>query len=653
MQFEKNNVCLADSMHAMGSVPMSITHLYTLPAPNMRAANEQAVQVLYYLSVYYVADKEYTLGSITYKWNEWFGIPKETAREKIIAVDKNILGLVDGKTAVDSVKKFLEKYAKAMLSYSYINSGDKNILRAFSTVQEKLQKEASYCSMQELCAYYMEGDEENTLSSDPGYIYAMEEINKYTYACLTQGLGAYIEDTAGKWGEKLYEQCSTNIQQLKITALTSSEGSTEISHKCMMLSVLDTNLYEITDSEMEDGKSVMMTYSAAIYAKLFNLQLAEIADKLGIEYVSPEDMSSEEARKYRHDIMTQVFGCVWDELHKETSNLFSKEVMEQFKKFVDASAKVAKETYIQHCLDISEYSLSMLNSGMSVVSLFPKLNEFAKQHKKCLLAAPVVSIFTYAMSMASLSTVFMDWEAASAEEKAGAILVCIQGVANISVSGMRIANIFTLLDSNASAELKIHAATRLRYGGTDMDVLKSLGANDGLDIDSCMENAGKKYHAKVNDSVEASKRTEYATKFFKIAEIAVRILNIIVMGFMTVVSALQIDKDVKENGYTTSAYLSIVSTSMMCISFICEGVSFTLDLIGVSCSFVPIVGVVAAFVGLVFSIASSAVQVSKNPVEEFAKKHLAPFLNDLPVPTKDWVEERKKPSMVQLKFALA
>lgn len=649
---KKDNVRLAASMLTMGSAPMSITQLYTLPAPDMKHANEEAVHVLYYLSVYYVAEKEYTLGGYTYKWNEWFGIPKETARERIIAVNKRILSLVDGEKAVDSVKKFLEKYAEAMLSYSYINSNDQNILRAFSSIREKLQKKAPYCSMQELCAYYMEGDGEDTLSADPGYIYAMEEINKYTYAYLTPGLEAYIEDTAGKWGEKLYEQCNTNIQQLRIVTLTSSEGSTEISHKCMMLSVLDTELHKLSNSEIEGDKEVAMTYSAAIYAKLFNLQLAEMANNLGIEYLCPGDMEPEEARKYRHKIMTEVFGCLWDELHQENSEHFSKEVIEQFREIMAESASIAKETYIQHCLDLTEYILQLLNSGASIVSVIPKLNTFAKEHNKCALAAPIVSIVTYAMSMASLSTVFMDWKAATAIEKTEAILICIQGVANISVSVAKIADIRILL-GNGSPEQKIHAATRLRYGGTDLDVLKSMGSANNCDIDGLMENAGKRYYAEVKNPSQATARTKIATKFFKIAEIAVRILNIIVMGFMTVVSALQINKDVKENGYTTSACLSIVATSMMCISFICEGVSLVLDLVGITCSFVPIVGAVAAFVGLIFSVAASSVQVQKNPVEEFAKKHLVPFLDALPIPSEEWVTDRKSVSMVRHEFALA
>lgn len=647
-----DTVRLADSMLAMGNAPMSITQLYTLPAPNMKEANEEAIHVLYYLSVYYVSEKEYTLGGYTYKWNEWFGIPKETAKEEIIAVNKKILGLVDGEKAVDSVKKFLEKYAEIMLSYSYVNSREPDILKAFSTIRETLQKKASYCSLQELCAYYMEGDGEETLSADPGYIYAMEEINKYTYAKLTRGLEAYIEDSAGLWGQKLYEQCDTNIQQLRIVTLTSSDGSTEVSHKCMMLSVLDTELHMISNSEIKEDKAVSMTYSAAIYAKLFNLQLAEMANNLGIEFLCPEDMDSDTAAKYRHEIMTQVFGCLWDELHQENSNYFSKEVKDQFKEFAEASAKVAKETYIQHCLDITEYSLQLLNSGTSIISLLPKINTFANQQNKCTLAAPIVSIVTYAMSMASLSTVFMDWKAATPVEKTEAVLICIQGVANISISAAKIADMRILL-GNASPEQKIHAATRLRYGGTDLDVLKSMGSANNCDVDGLMENAGKRYYAEVKDSGHASARAKFATKFFKIAEIAVRVLNIIIMGFMAVVSAIQIDKDVRENGYTTSAYLSIISTSMMCISFICEGVTLVLDIIGVSCSFVPIVGAVAAFVGLVFSITASSLQVQKNPVVEFAKSYLVPFLNELPIPSKEWVEERSKVSMVRHGFALA
>lgn len=215
-----------------------------------------------------------------------------------------------------------------------------------------------------------------------------------------------------------------------------------------------------------------------------------------------------------------------------------------------------------------------------------------------------------------------------------------RGVANISVSAEKILDIKTMI-SDASYEQKCNAALRLRQGGTDWDLVKSMGSANECNLEDIMLEGGKRYHATIGSTEESTARVKFVTKFFKVFEIAVRILNIIMMGFMTVVSALQISKDVRENGYTTAACLSIVSTSMMCISFICEGASLTLDLLGITYSVVPVIGVVAAFLGLVCSLAASAVHVQMNPVVEFAKKHLVPFLDSLPIPSEEWINDRK------------
>lgn len=258
--------------NAFGDAPMSITELYTLPAPDMYAANQKATELLYYLAIAYVGDKTYNCGGSDIKWSNWFGMTKETAETRIKDVDYRILDLI-GNKADKRVTDFLQKYAEATLSNSYVSSTDETLRDALSGAKTRFSGDKSYCSLPSLVSYYMQGDGDKCLSKDPGYCIVMEEINKYVYAKLTPKLLNYMENSPKEWAKKLYNQCCANLQMLTLTAISGTKGSTEISHKTMMLNLLDDTKQDeiITNAE---GASTPITYGAAIYARVFNLQLA-------------------------------------------------------------------------------------------------------------------------------------------------------------------------------------------------------------------------------------------------------------------------------------------------------------------------------------------------------------------------------------------
>lgn len=629
-----------EALETYGNSILSLTELYTLPAPNMKDANELATRTLYYLAVYYVADMSYNCHGTDIKWSNWFGLTKEKARDQVVDISDQILHLVEGEGAVKKVQDFLIKYAEATLSSSYSSSTDTTITDALSGAKNRL-KDHAYCTLPDLCSYYLQGDGETCLSADPGYSIAMEEINKYAYAKLTPGLSKYIEDKNGGWAEKLYHQCLANLQQLRITKLSGSSGSTEISHKTMILNILDGSLHEISDDVEGKGK-VTMTYGSAIYAKVFNIQLAELADSLGVEFVS---VGSENFVK----MMKEIYNILWGELQKETSDYFSKDILEQLQKMQKEYDDITQEEFVQSCIDISIAGMELIGEGKTLASLIPKLASLSEKPFAA-YSATICSIVFYATSIASLATVFMNWDKATPAEKAEAILTCIQGVANIAVSAVKIYDIKVLIDPNASFDAKINSALRLKYDGEEMSTIKGLAKAKGGDADfaETIQDIGKQYSMEVIDSTGERMQVSKATKFFRIGEIFVRALNVLLMGFMTVMAAIEIAKEAKEGGYTTTVCLEIVSTSLMAVSFICEAISFVGDIIGMTCSFIPIIGAVAALGGIIFQIVASSLRKPINPLAEFVKDTLVSFLNGLTIPSEQWVKEHKEKDQLLL-----
>ncbi len=646
---DDENICdtltrekLKRSFEALNNTITSITELYTLKAPNMEETSQLATRTLYNLAIYYVADKEYECNKAHIKWSDWFGLNKEKAKEKVVDINSNILNLVEGSSPNPQVQSFLEKYAQICLCNSYAASSDSTLQNALNGAKSRLTGQYNYCKVSDLCAYYLEGNGSGCLAEDPGYCIAIETINRYTYAKKTPGLIKYINDKNGNWAEKLYKQCNANLQMLRITTLTNS-GSTELSHKSMMLTILDNQKHDIADTT-DGSKKVQMTYGAAIYAKVFNLQLADLANSMKDKF--KQDCGSDFER-----IMENIYGILWEELQKETSDYFSDDILKQFQEEQKKYASLDKKMYIESCIEMTQLSMDMISNGSTITNLIPKLAKLSEKPWAAYTAASCSIVF-YATSILSLSTVFMNWSQTDAKEKAEAILTCIQGVANIALSVVKIINIRTLINPEATFTDKVNAALRLRFDGEEMSTIRGLAsANGETNFENIMQDMAKRYSTEVTDVTAETARVSKATSFFRIAEIAIRAFNVLMMGFITVVAGIEIAEEVKSGGYNISAILAIVSVSLMSISFVCEAACLTLDIIGITCSVLPIISAAVAFIGTIFQIVSNALKKPINPLAEFIKSNLVPLLNNLTIPQKEWIEQHNKSSNRQLALA--
>lgn len=628
---------LKAKLESVSDSPKSITELYTLPAPNMKEANVLASQTLYNLMVYYVADKIFDCKGTKIEWHRWFGKNKDMAKEMVVNVDSRILNLVEGEDANEEVQKFLVNYAKGSLANAYAGSSDSDIETALESAKERLKKA---CTLPELCSYYLQGDGNTSLAKDKGYNIAIEIINKYAYAKLTPGLLKYIEDADGNWGEQLYKQCLATLPQLQIEAI--SGGSSELSHKTMMLNILDDKKYDNLVVGV-NGTSVPMTYGVALYTKVFNLQLSQIADALGISFTG--DPNTPDFRK----MMREIFNIMWEELQKDTSDYFSAEILKAFREEREKFKELQQEEYIQECIDMTIAGMEMIQAGATISSVIPKLKELSKKPSATYTGLSC-SILFYAVSLGSLATVFMKWDKATAAEKVEAILVCIQGVCQIAMSIRKILDMRILLNPNSTPGEKINAALRLRLDAEDMSTIRGMASVDGTEIDTCSSSCAQEFALELEEENFEAVASKF-TKFFRIAEYVLRGLTVVLMGLVTVMSAVELAKKVKEGGWSTEIYLEVISTSLMGLCCVLEGVTLVVDLVGGTCACIPVIGAVCCLVGLVFQIIAMAISEPINPMVRFITDEINPFLNGLDIPSPEWIKEHNKSDNLAVAFA--
>lgn len=614
----------------LNDAPKSITELYTLPAPVMKDANMLASDTLYNLMVYYVSDKVFNCKGTKIGWSRWFGRNKDKAREAVVNVDSRILNLVEGDEANKDVQAFLVRYAKGALANSYSGSADSDIEAALAKAKERL---TSGCTLPDLCSYYLQGDGDTSLVNDKGYNIAIEVINKYAYAKCTPGLLKYMDDKDGNWAEKLYNQCLATLPQLKLETL--SGGTSEISHKTMMLNILDDSKHDDL-IEGVDGAAIPMTYGAAIYTKVFNLQLSQMADALGIGFTG--DPKQPDFVK----MMRDIYNVIWVELQKDTSDYFSEEILKAFREERAKFQKLSQEEYVQECVDMTIAGMEMIQAGTTISSVIPKLKELSKR-PSAIYTGLTCSIIFYAISIGSLATVFMKWDEVTVAEKVEAILTCVQGVCQIGVSAVKIFSMRTLLNPNASLADRMNAAMRLNMDSEDLSTIKGLAKVGGQEIDECSSSCANDLALAMDEEGFESVASGF-TRFFRIAEYALRGLTVALMGLATVMSAIELAKAVSEGGYNASIYLEIISTSLMGLACVLEGAVLVMDILEVECACIPVVGAVCCFVGFTLQIIAMAISKPVNPMVEFIVTEIDPFMDTLDIPSAEWIADHKEKS---------
>jgi len=599
--------------------PCSIDELFSLKEPSSVTGDDgkeitgqaqvqnKAVETLYYLAVYYTADmKSDKVDNVTYQ--DLFGITKEYAKSRVSEISDTILDLLDDSDVTD----FLMNYANVSIGNSIAKSTDQQLQDAIKDVSDAERR----------CRYYMsDGSHDGSMEREPGFNTSISLIVKYVYASLVPNLKKYYEDSED-WGKKLYDYAVARMSMLKASDLA---GTSRITHIAMMLTFLDDEKHEITYQDGDEQKTVSTTYGAAFYMKAYNLSLAEIADEIDFD---------SDGHSVFISIMEYVFGVMYDELQKEESDKFSDDILKELKEELSQFSEMTREDFIDSCINVTEETLSAVGTTGDIIQCISTIGKQFADNPSLNFCGKIVSLSLYAFTLFSCANMFADWEELTTEEKAENVCVFISGIANAGNTAVKWKSLKILLDPDSSVADRLNAATRLKFGGEDFDIIAGMGKKNGTDIVETMEDAGR-YVSSLQTTEGVDTQLSRFTKVFRVAEITLRIVNVLVLAFSVVITGFDIADDFK---YDRSAaikamdLLNIMFTGAACIL---EGVSVSLDLAGVICDAIPVIGAVCMVLGFVFSIISvilKAKDKQEPPVITFIKDKIVPFLKSLAVP---------------------
>lgn len=597
---------------------LSIDELFCLDIPfrkeeNGKTVSGQAVaqeltsETLYYLAVYYTA--EMSDGHVTYE--EMFGVTKEYAKGRVEDVDAKILEILSDQ----EVKDFLLKYAKTILGYSVASSSDKTLQAAMAPVPDAVER----------CRYYMsDGKHEGSMAKDPGYNKAETVIIKYAYAKLVPGLRKYYEDS-GDWGRRLYEYCVKRLTMLQLSANMQSE---KITHICMMLSFLDDTAHDISYTSNGEKKTEKLTYSAALYAQVFNFSLSKVADSINF---------SEDGKADYMDVMRILFKTMWEELHNLDQSKITEEIRKELLKELEEFGEMTQEEYIDTCLAAAEEAMVAAQSAGSLTLAIPAISKFFSNKPWGGYLAKTTTLAMYMFALSKCIEMFTDWEKLSTSEKVEAIGETVTGVLNTGEVIVRWRALSTLLDADASPAKKVNAAMKLKYGGENFDIIQGMGAKGRTSIQETVSGAGRYVGSVTADG--STYPIDCGTKWFKIGSAALRALNIILLAYVTVTLTLDLIKEFAQNRSAAILAIDTLNVISTGVSVLAEAASLVLDLAEVVCEAIPVIGAVCVIVGFVFSVVSMILKAKDQPEPPqitFIKNTIVTFIQSLAaVPQKE------------------
>lgn len=222
---------------------LTLTNLFTLPAPNNDQVQERAFDKAQQLMFYAIDDHDLAL----------FGRSRPRVGPFEVLKEDDIELLKD-----ENISDFLKNdFCTGYLTESYAQSDLKEI-------KDEIEK---ISNLKDKMSYFWSGSGETSFSNSVGYNLTMTHMVDRTFIDLTPGLKDYLNDNPTKWAKDLYEYC-TQKEVLNGLALTNfMDGQKRITQLANTLHALDPRALLQTD----DGRTI--SYATALHEQVVNLNL--------------------------------------------------------------------------------------------------------------------------------------------------------------------------------------------------------------------------------------------------------------------------------------------------------------------------------------------------------------------------------------------
>ncbi|WP_127534454.1 hypothetical protein [Paenibacillus kobensis] len=597
----------------IGEINRSVEDLFTLPTPDLENLHELSFAKLKSLMLYAVDDN----------WRNWFGETKPDVgpNASLTQRDADLIKNTD-------IKSFLtDKFAVGYLTHAFSKSTDERIKSQFQEIPNYSNK----------LDFFWKGNENSCFAKDKGYNLATSALLDSAFASCAPGLSAYLSDQPTVWAQKLYDYCLRPFTLNGLALQNTLDGRKRLTHLCTLLHALDQ------EARVDAGDGKKITYATSLYGRVMDVRLNFVISRFstnnkqdGVEFLT------EFFRQYFNSILA---GGKWQDEVLKAANEDLEKLKAEF-----------------HAEDVNKLIVNMgsiISESMEVLIRFKDLPVPARIHawasnnpKIAAALGRTMTVAIYGFGIYSSIQTFMGWKDLTSENKTKAVIDLVDLSANIFSDISK----FTAASKLAKAE---SAAAELMQAGADiqnaMEVqrMSRVAGQIGIKVDAGLIEVAAPELAQAGQAAgEAMAKAESLeaaasswSTVSKVASVFARGMTILALGAACVCTGFQIASDFSQGQPVAVKVLDILEIVATGIAFLVEAGLGLAAMAGVTvCSAIPVIGVVAAVVGIAIAIVSLFVHRNPPPTpeENFVKEHSVPFINGIANPTAAWLANQKK-----------
>lgn len=605
---EESSLTNAEIKGLRGMYTMDVEDLIRLPVPaDMGEIHSQCFNRTLNMAVYAAYESDDTSKDI-------LGIPKPTVGDISGAITKEQADI-----AVDKEDFLINKFISAYLSFAYIKQGnspdcDKDLKQM---IQPLLDIDHSYDKVY----YYMNGNGVNCMPSQEDYSEVTNAVYHSVYKNNVIGLDYFYNNNRETWAKEMYDRLNhleTLIGLVNMQAL--EPDNAQLTHYYSVLDVLDSSKrLPIVESVADDEPE---KYS---YATVLRKQVIDASFKSSFSRLKLPDASDKEAVETFEMIICEFFKtytkAINDGSFQSWDESTLKEAREELQQMAEAYGYLNTEAMVADIMtvaaDISGIILSISDPNLSV-----KIYQLFREHPRITSA---VTSACYAFGIAAIGLGFSMLDEMTPVEKAEFAL----SVADVGINMVR--------DVSGYLTFKTFKTGLGDLSQAEADTLSRLSKADFLEV--LCKNKGVSQSLVdlgITGVNRASTASEFWGKVFRISMKLAKGLMLLTVAVSIGVTGYQLYEDIvngENPGIVALDSLMILADGVFLVT---EAVSCFAASV---CAAIPIVGIVAAAVGVVLAIVSIFVKRKppKSPIEIFVDDRLLGFVNGLEMPPEEWI----------------
>ncbi len=596
----------------------SVEALYMLPTPDLANLHRDNFATLQNMMIFALPEDQL----------KWFGETQQGAGDQLTVTEKGLANQA-------IVRTFLrDRFAMASLGQAFAGAKDAKIKQMYASVGDWKSR----------LDYYWQGGGPGCLSQDKGYTAAMAEITRENYIRMMPGLKPYL--TNGKtWAPKLYKYCLQPDNIRSLAAQTTTAGSARLTNLVTMLDALDPDKVVPLKGE---GKA---SYATALYRAILDERLKTVRT----------NFKPSQNRKTTEDLLKQ-FLRQYFAMVKAGNLKWSPAAQAQAEKDLAAALKELEaedENALVERLGASVSSLTEIMHELRGAPMTRQLKAWAEANPRIAKVCGVAMLgASFAVSMAVVVEAAMHWKEMRTSEKVQAITDIVDGVSQLFANFadyMKAKNV-TDPDSETPAAQRDGIELQQRNDGQSVvevadnranaEQAERSGRGGGEETpapDTSLENFGRSGAESITGEGSVAEAGKVWSNIADVSEAFADFMGILALGVACWATGEEIANDFKTGQPAAIKALDILqeAANATCLVIAAGSTIYALAAGEEVASFIPVVGIVIAIVGIIFAFVLEFIHRKPEPTaaEVFVQDKIVPFLRGLSTPPLAWKEQ--------------